>query len=201
MAAGAFRLAIVFQSARRIDLAIRTAQTAVNALAHLVDAGEEEAVALRGALHLQLAVASARVNEADEAYGFLAKANEAALRLGMDRNDCNTEFGPTNVLLHEVHVAVELGDAGRALRVAAKAETSRLSPERQARLLIDVARAHAQRRQPHDLVLALRQATDAAPEQVRAHPAVRDLLEDVLRSDYGNTSELRKLAEEIGVTA
>jgi transcriptional regulator with XRE-family HTH domain len=200
MAAGAFRLAIVFQNGRRHDLATQVAKTAVNALGRLIDAGEPEAVALRGALYLQLAVAASRTNKADEAYDYLAKAQEAAAFLGVDRNDYNTEFGPTNVLLHEVHVAVELGDAGRALRVADKADPAHLSPERQSRLLIDVARAHAQRRQAGALASALRQAFEVAPEQVSTHQVVQELLSDALRSDYGNTPELRELAQEIGIT-
>ena len=200
MAAGAFRLAIVFQNGRRHDLATQVAKTAVNALGRLIDAGEPEAVALRGALYLQLAVAASRTNNADEAYDYLAKAQEAATFLGVDRNDYNTEFGPTNVLLHEVHVAVELGDAGRALRVADKADPAHLSPERQSRLLIDVARAHAQRRQAGALASALRQAFEVAPEQVSTHQVVQELLSDALRSDYGNTPELRELAQEIGIT-
>lgn len=199
MAAGAFRLAIVFQNGRRHDLATQVAKTAVNALGRLIDAGEPEAVALRGALYLQLAVAASRTNKADEAYDYLAKAQEAATFLGVDRNDYNTEFGPTNVLLHEVHVAVELGDAGRALRVADKADSTSLSPERQSRLLIDVARAHAQRRQAGALASALRQAFEVAPEQVSTHQVVQELLSDALRSDYGNTPELRELAQEIGI--
>jgi tetratricopeptide (TPR) repeat protein len=196
MAEGAFRLAIVFQGARRFDLAERTAETAANALGRLVDAAEPEAVALRGALYLQLAVVSARVNEGEQAYDYLARAREAANWLGADRNDYNTEFGPTNVLLHEVNVAVELGDAGRALRVAAKADTSKLSPERRARLLIDVARAYSQRRQPDQIARTLREADAIAPEQVRAHPILRELLLDALRADDGSTPDLQRLAQD-----
>lgn len=197
MAAGAFRLAIVFQNSRRPDLAIQTARTAVNALGRLVEAGEPEAVAMRGALYLQLALAAARDNDADVAYANLERARSAANFLGVDRNDYNTEFGPTNVLLHEVNVAVELGDAGRALRVAAKTDVSGLSRERQARLLIDVARAHAQRRNAAGVNDALRRAYEVAPEQLSTHSTARDLLADALRSDYGNTPDLRELAEKI----
>jgi hypothetical protein len=200
MAEGAFRLAIVFQSARRFDLAWRTAESAASALERLVVAGEPEAVALRGALYLQLAVAAARLNDGDQAYAYLGRAREAAARLGADRDDYNTEFGPTNVLLYEVNIAIELGDAGHALRVAAKADTARLSPERQARLLIDVARAHAQRRQLSLVVSTLRQAEQIAPEQVHAHPLVRELVEDALRSDQGDSSELRELAKDLDLT-
>lgn len=198
MAAGAFRLAIVFLNSRRPELAIQTARTAVNALGRLVEAGEPEAVAMRGALFLQLAVAAARNNDAEVAYENLGRARDAANFLGVDRNDYNTEFGPTNVLLHEVNVAVELGDAGHALRVAGKADVSGLSKERQARLLIDVARAHAQRRNAAGLYDALRCAYDVAPEQVGTHPTVRELLSDALRSDYGNTPDLRELVETMG---
>lgn len=199
MAEGAFRLAIVFHGARRFDLAMRTAESAAKALGRLIDAGEPEAIALRGALHLQLAAASARTNDGEQAYAYLALARDAATRLGADRNDYNTEFGPTNVLLHEVNVAAELGDAGHALRVAARADADRLSPERQARLLIDVARAYAQRRQPHLLVSTLRQAAQIAPEQVRTHRVVRELVEDALRVDQGDVPDLQELAEDLGL--
>jgi len=35
------------------------------------------------------------------------------VRLGEDRNDYNTEFGPTNVQLHAVAVAADLGMPGK----------------------------------------------------------------------------------------
>ena len=201
MAEGAFRLAIVFQGARRFDLVKRTAQTAAQALERLVSVGELEAVALRGALYLQLAVASARMNDGDEAYASLEEARRAAVTLGVDRNDYDTEFGPTNVLLHEVAVAVELGDAGRALRAAAKADPSQLSPERHARLLIDVARAHVQRRQLGDVIDSLKQAADVAPQQVETHGLVRGLMADLLRGDHADDPDLRRLAKRIKITS
>ena len=104
---------------------------------------------------MQRAIIAARMNDADTAYSELDWAGEIAGRLGDGHNDFNTEFGPTYVRLYEIAVAVELGDAGRALRAAAIVDTSRLSAERQARMLIDVARAHAQRRQIGAAVAAL----------------------------------------------
>jgi hypothetical protein len=56
-----------------------------------------------------------------------------------------TEFGPTNVALHAVGIAVGLGDAGEVLRRAAAIDTSELSIERRVRFLLDVAHAYAQR--------------------------------------------------------
>ena len=147
---------------------------------------------------MQRAVVAARLNDPDAAYSHLERARQAAARLGEGRNDYNTEFGPANVALHEIAVAVELGDAGRALRSAAAVDTSGLSAERRARMLIDVARAHAQRRQVSEAVAALRQAEGITPEQVRAHDRVRQLVSDLTAMQDPPLAELRDLAERVG---
>lgn len=197
MAESAFRLSIVFQGARRFDLSMRAATSAAAAIAELSAGGAPEAIALHGALHLQVAVAAARLNNAVQAYDELAVAQKDADLLGADRNDYGTEFGPTNVLLHEVTVAVEVGDAGRALRVAERIDLSWMSPDRQGRLLIDVARAHAQLRQTDAVVSSLRQAIRVAPEQVRSHSQARDLVGELLRGDAAGSADLQELAARI----
>lgn len=204
MAEGAFRLAITFQSAQRFELAIRTAETAVAALTGRAGAGDKPALALQGALQLQLAVSSARLNDPDAAYGHIAQAQQAADQVGDGRNDYNTEFGPANVALHEVHVAVELGDAGRALRVADRLDASQLSVERRSRLLVDIARAHGQRRHRghgEASIAALSEAYDIAPEYVTASPAARSLVQDAIRSGGGDpVPGLHELAAALGIT-
>ena len=146
-------------------------------------------MSLQGGLTLQRAVIAARLNDADAAYGQLERASQIAGQLGEGRNDYNTEFGPANVALYEIAVAVELGDAGRALRVAATVDTTGLSAERRARMLIDVARAHAQRRQVSEAVAALREAEEITPEQVRSHELVRLLVSDLLTMQDPPASE------------
>jgi len=197
VAVGAFRLVFVFLAARHYGQAEETARTAAGALQPMADHGDPEAMSLCGALALQRAVTASRLNDPDAAYGHLEQARHIAGRLGEGRNDYSTEFGPANVALHEVAVAVELGDAGRALRAAATVDTTGLSPERQARLLIDVARAHAQRRQVHEAVTALRQAEAITPEQVRGHDLVRQLVSDLLTMQDPPTAELRALAGQL----
>jgi transcriptional regulator with XRE-family HTH domain len=194
MAAGAFRLVFVFLTARHFDQAEEAARTAAEALQSRAEQGDPQAMSLWGALTLQRAVIAARVNDAEAAYGHLDRARQAAERLGEGRNDYDTEFGPANVALYEIGVAVDLGDAGRALRTAASVDISALSAERRARMLIDVARAHAQRRQISDAVTALRQAEGITPEQVRTHEIVRQLVSDLLTMQDPPTSELRDLA-------
>lgn len=198
MAEGSFRLAVVFQSARQYAHVLRTTTTAVAALASRVDRGNKPALSLAGALHLQAAIAEARQDHADAAYTHLDAAQGLADRLGVDRNDHGTEFGPTNVTLHRVTIAVELGDAGTALRVAESFDPSPLSSERQSRYLVDVARAHAQRRSLRAAVDALSRAHELAPEHVTGHPVVAALIADLLRTDHGNTPEVRALAAALG---
>ncbi|MEU8252389.1 helix-turn-helix transcriptional regulator [Nonomuraea sp. NPDC048916] len=198
MAAGAFRLGFVFLGARHFDQVEETARTAAEALWFLTDQGKPEAMSLWGGLTLQRAVAASRLNQADTAYEHLAKAREMAGRLGDGRNDYNTEFGPANVALHEVAVAVEVGDAGHALRVGSAVDTSTLSGERRARLNIDLARAHAQRRQVDEAVFALLAAEAITPEQIPNHRVVRQLVSDLLAMQDPASSELRGLADRVG---
>ena len=197
VAAGAFRLVFVFIAARHYDQAEETARTAAAALWPKADQGDPQAMSLWGGLTLQRAVIAARANDADAAYGELEQADRTAERLGDGHNEFNTEFGPVNVRLYEIAVAVELGDAGRALRAAATVDTSGLSAERQARMLIDVARAHAQRRQISEAVAALVQAEAITPEHVRGHDLARQLASDLLTMQDPPSRELGELVERL----
>jgi len=197
VAAGAFRLVFVFINARHYDQAAETARTTAEALWPVADQGDPRAMSLWGALTLQRAVIAAHLNDPDTAYGQLERTSQIAARLGEGHDEYDTEFGPANVRLYEIAVAVELGDAGRALRAAAAVDSSGLSAERQARMLIDVARAHAQRRQVGEAVAALVQAEAITPEQVRGHALVRQLVSDLLTMQDPPASELRDLAKHL----
>jgi tetratricopeptide (TPR) repeat protein len=197
VAAGAFRLVFVFINARHYGQAEETARTAAEALQRMTDQGDPQALSLLGGLTLQRAVIAAHVNDPDLAYAQLEQARLVAGRLGEGHDEYNTEFGPANVRLYEIAVAVELGDAGRALRAAAAVDTSSLSAERQARMLIDVARAHAQRRQISEAVAALLHAEAITPEQVRGHALVRQLVSDLLTMQDPPEVELRDLAKRL----
>jgi len=199
VAAGAFRLVFVFIAARHYDQAEETARTAAAALWRKTDQGDPQAMSLWGGLTLQRAVIAARTNDADTAYGELERAGEIAGRLGAGHNEFNTEFGPTNVRLYEVAVAVELGDAGRALRAAATVDTSGLSAERQSQMLIRVARAHGQRRHVDAAVAALVEAEGITPELIRGHDLARQLVSDLLTMQDPPGRELRELAERLSI--
>jgi transcriptional regulator with XRE-family HTH domain len=198
VAAGAFRLVIVFLGARYYVQAAEVSRTAADALWHVADGGTPEAQSMWGALTLQRAIVAAHLGDAQAAYGFLDRARPVAEQVGPGRNDYNTEFGPANLALYEIAVAVELGDAGRALRVASDLDASGLSPERRARMLIDLARAYAQRRQVDNAVAALVQAEELTPEQVHAHALVRQVVSDLLAMQVPPGPGLAALSVRVG---
>lgn len=180
--AGQFRMAHAFITLRRLDQAEHVARTAITALTRLVQDEDPapEALSLYGALHLVLAIVHARASRRAEAREAITEGRRIGALLGADRNDYETEFGPTNVQLHAIAVAVELGDAGEALDLASTVDAAGLSPERQSRLYIDLARAHAQRRHVGEAVQALLEAERHAPEQVRTHALARQLVRDLI---------------------
>jgi transcriptional regulator with XRE-family HTH domain len=201
--AGHFRMAHGFMRLRRFDQAERVSATAISALRPLVEADNSpaEVLSLFGAMHLVQAMIAALEGDRAVAHQRIRAAERVAGLLGEDRNDFDTEFGPTNVQLHAVAMAVELADAGEALEVAQAVDPSGLSPERQARLLVDVARAHTQRRHVGEATTALLSAERVAPEQVRTHHLARDTIRDVLHlAGRRAPDELVQLARRAAAT-
>ena len=89
---------------------------------------DEAARSVYGSLHLRSAVLAARAGRRPESDGHLAEARNLARTVPAAANHYGMEFGPANVALYEIAVAVDLGDAGRALRAAATIDTAGLSP-------------------------------------------------------------------------
>jgi transcriptional regulator with XRE-family HTH domain len=201
VAASMFRMAHVFLALGQIDQAHRVATSTAQALEPMVTSdAEPEVLSLYGASHLVLAVAAARDNKRSEAHEHLETARKIAEQLGEDRDDYGTEFGPTNVAIHAVSVAVELGDAGQAIELGQHVSPANLSPERQARYLLDLAQAHAMRRQIGEALHALQEAERIAPEETRVHYVGRAVARDLLQlSGLRPRPELRELAERFGV--
>jgi hypothetical protein len=106
-------------------------------------------VSVAGSLWLISAVIAGRRTERGEAYRRLSEAQRLADLLGHDANFAWTAFGPTNVSIHRVSVAAELGDASEALQVAAAVNPDALPPglnSRRAQVYLDLAWAQAQRK-------------------------------------------------------
>ncbi|MBO1415434.1 helix-turn-helix transcriptional regulator [Streptomyces sp. FH025] len=201
--ASIYRLAHVFVRLRRLDQADHTAGGAVTALRTHMSATNPtpETLSVLGSLHLVLALAAARGGQREQARKEIANAREVAAQLGEDRNDFNLEFGPTNVEIQAVSTAIDLGDAGEALDLGQRINAEHLSPERRSRLLIDLGRAHAQRRHVGEAIDCLLQAEELAPESIRTHVAARATIRElILVAGRSAPSELVKLAKRANAT-
>lgn len=193
--AGVYRMVHAFVrlgNKSEAEHAVRAAVEALSQRSDLTPAG----LSVLGSLYLAKALVHARCGHRSEAREEIAKARQIAEQLGEDRNDYNLEFGPTNVAIQAVSTAVDLGDAGEAIDIGQTIDASSLSPERQGRLLMDLGRAHAQRRHTGDAIECLLRAEELSPETVQSHAAVRDAVKElVLVSGPNVPKELIELAD------
>jgi tetratricopeptide (TPR) repeat protein len=160
-------------------------------------------VSVAGSLWLISAVIAGRRTERGEAYRRLAEAQKLADLLGHDANFAWTAFGPTNVAIHRVSVAAELGDAGEALQVATAVNPDALPAglnSRRAQVYLDLAWAQAQRKRDSEAILHLLEAERVAPNAVRYNVVVREMVREMLsRSRRSRSTALHNLAVRAGV--
>ncbi|MGW5851844.1 helix-turn-helix domain-containing protein [Streptomyces sp. NPDC055254] len=193
--ASVFRMVQAFVRLRSLGQAEHAAQTAITALGEQ-SSQSPESLSVLGSLHLALALVRARASARTEAKEEIAKARVIAAQLGENRNDFNLEFGPVNVEIQAVSTAVDLGDAGEALDIGLTIDAAELSPERQGRLLMDLGRAHAQRRHGGEALDCLLRAETIAPEIIQTHQAARAAIRELVLVAGPNASrELLELAE------
>ncbi|MET7967007.1 helix-turn-helix transcriptional regulator [Micromonospora sp. NPDC005305] len=153
-----------------------------------------------GTLHLSGSMAAARAGDAATTRAFLAEAGQAAARLGTDANHLWTAFGPTNVAIHRVAAAAELGDIQVAVEIGPTVDTSGLPIERRVRHALEVARAYSARNRLDDAQAVLLDAEHMAPEQVRHHFLSRQLAVTWIRQQRRRPSaSLVALARRLGV--
>jgi transcriptional regulator with XRE-family HTH domain len=157
-----------------------------------------------GMLHLSAALQSAVTGRADDARGHLNEAAEAAVRTG-DGAFAGLNFGPRNVGVWRVALALELGEPGRVPELARDVEVAAIpSAGRQATFYGDVGRGLATiRGREAQAVEALHRAEALAPQRMHTNPFIRETVVDLLRRarrDAGGR-ELRGMAYRMGVAA
>ncbi|MGH3830232.1 MAG: hypothetical protein ACRDRS_07210 [Pseudonocardiaceae bacterium] len=88
---------------------------------------------------------------------------------------------PTNVAIHRVAAAMELGDVQVAIDLGPRIDTTGLPTERRVRHAIDTARAFARRNRVDSVLDTLLTAERQAPEQVHNHRLSRILVQELVR--------------------
>jgi transcriptional regulator with XRE-family HTH domain len=165
-----------------------------------------EALQTYGMLHLTSAWADAIAGKPGDAAEHLEEAADVATRLGGDPAGggfAELQFGPTNISQWRVSLALEAGEAGKAVEMARAIDPKHiLSLSRRTQFHIEYGSALAATRRADGEALAqFVNAERVAPQRVRLSPVVRDTVGAMLRrarADAGG-AHLRNLASRIGV--
>jgi transcriptional regulator with XRE-family HTH domain len=163
-------------------------------------AASPEYLSVHGTLFLAGAIAAARDEDRRTTQEFLSQADQSARRLGRDANHLWTAFGPTNVAIHRVATAMDLGDVQVAISLGPAIDTSNLPTERRVRHAMETARAFTAWNRNEDAMATLLEAERIAPEQVRHHALSRRLVQSWMRRGRGKPSyQLAALAQRVHV--
>jgi transcriptional regulator with XRE-family HTH domain len=198
-----YQVACALLRSDQLDDAERLAVELAEELTGGARSDEPSLVSVAGALWLIAAVIAARRTDRGEAWLRLDRAERLSGLLGEDGNHAWTGFGPTNVAIHRVSVAAELGDAGEALRTAAVVDLERLPAgllSRRAQVNLDLAWAQSQRRRDGEATLHLLEAERIAPQVIRHNVIAQEIVREMLaRGSRRQTTALTRLAERAGL--
>ncbi|MFI5712950.1 helix-turn-helix domain-containing protein [Kribbella sp. NPDC051620] len=187
-------------STGRYSEAVHLTEHAADVLSPELDDADDTMLSVYGTLLLAGSMAAARAENRDATQTFLDTAADLARRLGRDDNRLWTAFGPTNVAIHRVSTAMELGDVQVAADLGPQINTASMPIERRVRHELEIARALNMRNRTGDALSKLLEAEQLAPEQVRYHYISRHLVQSWIRNQRGKPSVgLAGLAQRINV--
>ncbi|MEU4486598.1 helix-turn-helix transcriptional regulator [Streptomyces purpurascens] len=180
--------------------------TGLRALEQALDSApppdSEDQAAARGALHMRAAVIAGRARNKEAALVHLDEARVLADRVH-EQVYYGTAFGPDSVRIHEVSLAVSLGDehVARALDVADEWKPPRdLPAERRSGFYIELARAQLWSGLTDDSFESLKVARYIAPQHTREHPWVREDAATLRRLKRADSETLTNFAEWCAAT-
>jgi transcriptional regulator with XRE-family HTH domain len=182
----------------RYDDAIQLDQTARDWLSRQLRDQNPAALSVQGMLDLRMATAASRRNDRATTNRLLASARLAAEQLGVDAIHWQTSFGPTNVALHELSAALDLGDISYVTERGPQIDSSPLPTVRQVAHQIDLARAFSYAGQDDNAISSLLTAERKSPQLVHHNPVVREIVRTIHRraaSSNHRHSAIRELAE------
>jgi transcriptional regulator with XRE-family HTH domain len=163
--------------------------------------GDDATLSVYGTMHLRSAILAARANRPSSAWDSIGQAAEVSERLGHDTKDYGLLFGPTNVAIHGVAVAVELGDADEAVRRGSDLELPEDLPrERSSHHFIDLSRAWLWQGRPDKALACVTKAERLAPQRTRYHPMARQTVTQLLDHRRQLPEPLRGVATRMGLS-
>jgi transcriptional regulator with XRE-family HTH domain len=195
----AIRRSATFLNAGAWDGGMRLLGRAARDLDEAPDA-DQATLSVLGTIHLRSAVIASRAGRGGPAGDSLSTAREISDRVGRDTRDYGLLFGPANVGIHEVAIAVELGDADQAIRrAAALTLPADLPRERSSHHYIDMSRAWLWQHDAARALACVSQAEQLAPQRTRYHPMARETVARLLDIHRRTPEQLRGMAGRMGL--
>lgn len=157
-----------------------------------------------GWLLLRASAAAIRDNRPGEAEDALRYANSAAVAMGREfapRDDFLQAFGPVTVTLKRAENAMIVDKPDLVLKLSARIPTGGMRPtsNNRNRHLLDVAEAHARSRDYVKTVEVLQRIRADAPQWLPNQRYARDIFGRVIARRRTLTTDMRELADAIGV--
>jgi transcriptional regulator with XRE-family HTH domain len=200
--AAAWNLAMILSAQGELERARAVVDRAVTELRPHLDRPSSARLAVFGGLHLLGATDAARQDKATEAHQMLDIATEVAAKTG-ETNHFRMVFGPTNVALHRVSTAVELGHTREAQELAERVAVHATSAvERRVTFHLDAARCYVGRHNDVAAVHMVQHIHRESPEELRYSVLVRQTLRQLRdRAKPSIEPDLRPLLEAADLPA
>lgn len=148
---------------------------------------------------VRAATAAARDDRGAIAADFLASASEVAQRLGCNRIDYESPFGPALVTMQRVDANVVTKNYSAALDAASQMPSNHGLPlAAYCRHLTDRACAHANLGQEEQALALLLTVEGMTPNWIRHHTFAHAVVQDLLAAERRRSTPLRELAKRIG---
>lgn len=196
-----------FDSGRH-EVGLRLVKRSLEAVEGGARRGDRSALCVQGNLRLRAAMLAARTRTggkaaADEARSQWQEAWETAESLGEDVQNYVMSFGPSNTLIHQVAMEVELGEYGQAIEKARRVRWpdafAKLYPDRISHHYIDLGRAQLWTGDREGAFTSLQRARTAAPQRTRFHPQVKETVVALRRAQRKCGEPLTNYARWVGV--
>ncbi|MGC9670518.1 helix-turn-helix domain-containing protein [Planosporangium sp. 12N6] len=178
-AAAAWNLGMILSAQGRTAQAREVVRRAIEDLTGRMVKASRVRLAVYGSLHLLGAAEASRAGDDAEVHRLLGTATRVANATG-ETNCFRMVFGPTNVAVHRVAAAVELGRTGEALRLAERVPISTApAVERRLTFHLDAARCYVWKRNNVAAVHMIQRIHQESPEELRFNTQVRDMLREL----------------------
>jgi transcriptional regulator with XRE-family HTH domain len=199
-AAAAWNVGMILAGQGYTEVAAELATDATAILEPTLADAAPRRMSIYGALQLLRAAQFARLGNEYGVASAMEIADRIAAKAG-ERNDFRTVFGPTNVDIYRVWLAVELSKPREAIRAAQNCDVCALpSVERRFSYYVELSRAYSMRGEDVAAVHMLLRAERESVDELRYNTAVRAIVRQQLRRENSLTRpELRPLADRIGL--